>query len=478
MGLALYSRMSFPAKSYKFVVLALSSQVLLGACSDAYISDPIPPVHYQEGAKIQSAEVELQRIDRVQKVIFEEKWRCENTQDINPVEVYQLSQELGKAYDGYLATQSSLAKKLAQGPDLSDGKIPKAIPVFESPYKNLTENILYTPGDREVIAMEKYQALQRHSHYEAPAKATIAGEGFSSFEVSWIKAYAGLKEIERKTRTQFGFDFTQKDVAKNLNVYRNWVKRLIQWDTFRIIHDWNYYTDQKTLAHLNRMQRILNKYKGNKTFNELWETTSDESEEFKIFWLNVPFFKKRLKQSGENLITEKADFNKFIGKVDDWRSFHYGNPRNNLKFRSPHSLVLYMDAGEFEGAENLLKKWVVGEWNFSKALNIDIEWVEKSKFNIRNYVPMKMLYHDDFSYTPNVIWNDNLLNLPAGFRVSTYLHEMGHALGLPDEYYDVWREEECTYSVVSNSQDLMSSSSTGWVNEAHIQRIIDLHRKQ
>lgn len=58
-----------------------------------------------------------------------------------------------------------------------------------------------------------------------------------------------------------------------------------------------------------------------------------------------------------------------------------------------------------------------------------------------------------------------ILNQNSSMNV--VLHEFGHVLGLRDEYYTQWNEENCSYSEQYNMASIMSSSQAGKILKSH-----------
>ncbi|MBS1958044.1 MAG: hypothetical protein JST80_01100 [Bdellovibrionales bacterium] len=46
-----------------------------------------------------------------------------------------------------------------------------------------------------------------------------------------------------------------------------------------------------------------------------------------------------------------------------------------------------------------------------------------------------------------------------------FAHEIGHSMGFPDHYYEMWSPEQCTYTYRHNGDDIMSDHATGYVTD-------------
>ncbi len=102
----------------------------------------------------------------------------------------------------------------------------------------------------------------------------------------------------------------------------------------------------------------------------------------------------------------------------------------------------------------------IASWQNEKA-KLEIDWVPQATdlFTV--------LFHIDLpGARANVSYGNRALNLYPGTHLKGIAHEVGHLLGFPDHYYTVWDDKNCSYSVQSNTEDLMSYHWTGTVNDA------------
>lgn len=60
-------------------------------------------------------------------------------------------------------------------------------------------------------------------------------------------------------------------------------------------------------------------------------------------------------------------------------------------------------------------------------------------------------------------------------RIKTMTHEFGHVLGFKDNYYTSWSTDTCSYTVETNSGDLMSESANGVVLTKHWDKLKQIY---
>ncbi|NCN40380.1 hypothetical protein GW916_03935 [bacterium] len=450
--------------------LLLPSILLVGACSEVAPETLVPPLHYEQSATAVGSDEELERLDKTDEVLKKHTDRCEHRLEVGKRQVYELAQSLTKDYEEYKAAQEAESDLSPVKP----GDPPKAIPIDES-YDPIGDKMLYSFGARGEKALDRHRKMRAEGRSYLVQDSELA-EKYSSFDFGWSNTYAALREVDRSISTSFGRDFSDKAKVKRMHLFLNRVTRLVNMDFYRLVYDWDYYTNHDDVKFLFQMKTMLDSYKGRDNVNDFWLRASrSKGKDFFSFWMSIPYFRRVLKQSRSGQLGEESRFRTFKIKVEQWSESRFGRKSSSFELLDKRRAQVHLLANDFEGAENILEALFEGEWNFHKKLSFDILWSRSSNLLEGGFRAMPLVYHDSFSVTPSVNWSDYQMNLPAGFHDATFMHEMGHVLGLPDEYYNVWDEKRCVYSVVSDESNIMSNSRTGIPKGHHIERLRELH---
>lgn len=98
-------------------------------------------------------------------------------------------------------------------------------------------------------------------------------------------------------------------------------------------------------------------------------------------------------------------------------------------------------------------------------LRMQLRWVGRTAYEIYRFVVEATTGGRAF-----VSHSKKEIHLFTYTRLATYRHEMGHVIGLPDEYYTTWQAGACEYYQNANEARIMSAN-TGIVTPDNVARI-------
>ncbi len=143
-------------------------------------------------------------------------------------------------------------------------------------------------------------------------------------------------------------------------------------------------------------------------------------------------------------------------------------PNATISRKDEKSIVLPLDPGILEdvpGSKERLELLLEDFWS-SPQLKIDVEWRSAKPGQPASSQP----YRFDFSLSAGerafVDPASRTIRLSPEGSITTIFHEIGHVLGLPDRYYNVWDPQNCAYVLQSRPGDIMSKSERGQILES------------
>lgn len=150
---------------------------------------------------------------------------------------------------------------------------------------------------------------------------------------------------------------------------------------------------------------------------------------------------------------------KFISILKRNYESSYGFYHNeNVSRPSPKRISLRLNAGVFAGAEEAVSQAITSIWSSAK-IRLEIHWVDLNIFP-GVYAFALGASTGERAYTDRT---KKLVMLYPGGGITVIAHEIGHALGLSDEYYTLWDENKCEYELQIDEGNLMSIHQTGSV---------------
>lgn len=143
--------------------------------------------------------------------------------------------------------------------------------------------------------------------------------------------------------------------------------------------------------------------------------------------------------------------------------------KNDTIRREGATLHLPLHAGVFSEVTDRLANIIELAWS-GPELQLRIDW-KRDPLHI-----FKLILGADPGGRAYVSSKRMEVVLSDGVPTKTIAHEIGHVLGLPDRYYEVWNESECAYTDQYTESDLMSDSENGSVLQTDRQLLRNLYQ--
>ncbi len=142
-------------------------------------------------------------------------------------------------------------------------------------------------------------------------------------------------------------------------------------------------------------------------------------------------------------------------------------PSGALERTGPRRYRVWLAAGELGSDRAKIQSIVARYWGVA-GYALSVRWTEDAiaATGLEGFAPYGIFLAGpgERSYVSD---GDRSVNLAFPLRDSTLAHEVGHVLGLADNYHTTWDEKRCRYVVESRPSDLMSSSKTGVALREH-----------
>ncbi len=165
-------------------------------------------------------------------------------------------------------------------------------------------------------------------------------------------------------------------------------------------------------------------------------------------------------QDRENVLVNSNDLKADIVDAYD-KKFRFAH-RSNI-VRKGSTLILPLRTTDFAIVKDNIKKLIEAYWK-SPTLKVIVEWTDDpSAFEFKLDPVM--------GGRPFTSGTEPLVMIPNGGRLKTFVHEIGHVLGLKDQYYTVWKPQECIYTTEFDYGNVMSDSSSGLALKKHFDKL-------
>jgi hypothetical protein len=235
---------------------------------------------------------------------------------------------------------------------------------------------------------------------------------------------------------------------------------LLSTDEFRLIDFRNYDMPRDGQQKLRKL--ILSSEKCNESNFQSCLNADDMAfiksvETFKDYWTNF-----ESKPAGEKW----AKFQQMIKNWKwDWNDL-YAWDKNPLVRKEGKNIIIPMRTKDFESIKNEIKAVIEKFWKFEDRRLI-VEWSTDERATEIKKSPV---------FAARAIGSRKEIIFPEGRPFRVIAHEVGHSLGLPDDYYTLFSSADCSYFDEVETGNIMSSSSHGFVLKKHFERLDELYQ--
>lgn len=180
-------------------------------------------------------------------------------------------------------------------------------------------------------------------------------------------------------------------------------------------------------------------------------------------------FEKLIKNEADSMEDRKMKVESFVKRLKIDHSIFGFFPESSIT-RKGDIIYLPLSIPDNPELQDLLKAEIESQWN-KFGPKIEVQWTKRIEAKIPNIY--KILFSPETGGRPSVRREEKRVQLYNGTRDSSIGHELGHVLGLEDNYFTYWNPDSCEYTSEYVTNDIMSDSATGAVTQAHWDKILE-----
>ncbi len=249
--------------------------------------------------------------------------------------------------------------------------------------------------------------------------------------------YLQIKDIK------FTSDSPLKEKKYLVSLYKDFLAIIVD-DEGRATDGINYYLTHDDLP---KIKSAAEKVEACITNNcERPEFTTDDLE----FILSVRFYRRHWQRYLST--NDRTRLTKLLNELT-WDFGRYEVRTNksvtleNLKYTLP----LFLKPELVEG-KDLLAKVIEDIWKNEKGEHLKVDYFDQ-------HPDIFSVFVDNVPGRSYVMFKAKEVHLLQDVKDRSIAHEIGHVLGFRDQYYTLWDQDKCLYSIESNAADIMAISS-------------------
>ncbi|MBY0472300.1 hypothetical protein K2X30_14125 [bacterium] len=173
---------------------------------------------------------------------------------------------------------------------------------------------------------------------------------------------------------------------------------------------------------------------------------------YKGFW-------KRINDPNRTPEERQNSYTYFLKWISYGRDGYTFTPNLSIKKISKDEIELPIFSNASSDILEKIEKYSAEIWTFPD-LKLKIRWVNDLTGSPENSI-FSLFIDRIFGRRSYVSTNKREMHLFQDVRATTIPHEIGHVLGFPDRYYEIWNAQKCSYTTQYLEIDVMSSSPTG-----------------